>query len=146
MLTTSQKGAVAETAIAYAATRLGIDVYRPVADGGRCDLIFDLGPRLLRVQCKWASRHGETVCVRCYSSRRTAAGLARRTYAPDEIDAIAAYCPDNENSYLLPAAMVTDRAEVWLRLSPSRNNQLVGVHWASAYEFESLNWRLFEGP
>jgi hypothetical protein len=39
-LNTNQKGAIAETAITAAATRLGIEVYRPVADGGRFDLIF----------------------------------------------------------------------------------------------------------
>src|SRR3954470_17527611 len=51
MLTTNQKGAVAETAIAHEAIKLGIGVYRPVADE-RADLILDLRPRLLRVQCK----------------------------------------------------------------------------------------------
>jgi PD-(D/E)XK nuclease superfamily protein len=146
MLTTSQKGAVAETAIAYAATRLGIDVYRPVTDGGRCDLIFDLGPRLLRVQCKWASRYGDAVWIRCYSSRRTANGLTRRKYGPDEIDVIAAYCHDNGKCYLLPGSMSTVRSEVRLRLVPSRNNQVVGVHQASEYEFESLDWSQVTGP
>jgi hypothetical protein len=146
MLTTSQKGAVAETAIAHAATRLGIDVYRPVADGGRCDLIFDLGVRLLRIQCKWASRHGDAAWIRCYSSRRTADGLTRRKYGRGEIDAIAAYCHDNGRCYLLPALMSTFRSEVRLRLAPSRNNQQLGVHWASDYEFESLDWSQFRGP
>jgi hypothetical protein len=55
MLTTNQKGAVAETAIALAALELGIGVYRPLADE-RYDLILDLRPKLLRVQCKWAAR------------------------------------------------------------------------------------------
>jgi PD-(D/E)XK endonuclease len=41
-MTTDQKGAIAERAIQLAATRLGIDVYRPVAEGGRYDMIFDL--------------------------------------------------------------------------------------------------------
>jgi hypothetical protein len=50
MLTTDQKGAIAELAIAKAATELGIDVYRPFADGGRYDVIFDLLDRLVRVQ------------------------------------------------------------------------------------------------
>jgi hypothetical protein len=40
MLTTDQKGAIAETAIAHAATKLGIEVYRPIAEGGRFDMIF----------------------------------------------------------------------------------------------------------
>jgi len=51
MLTTNQKGAVAETAIAHEAIKLGIGVYRPLCDE-RYDLIFDLGPTLVRVQCK----------------------------------------------------------------------------------------------
>src|SRR4051794_15299449 len=41
-MTTDQKGAIAELAIQLAATKLGIDVYRPVAEGGRYDMIFDL--------------------------------------------------------------------------------------------------------
>jgi hypothetical protein len=33
MLTTDQKGAIAETAIAHAATKLGVEVYRPIDEG-----------------------------------------------------------------------------------------------------------------
>jgi hypothetical protein len=33
MLTTNQKGAIAETAIAHEAVKLGIGVYRPLARG-----------------------------------------------------------------------------------------------------------------
>jgi hypothetical protein len=40
MMTTDQKGAIAETAIAHEATKLGIEVYRPIAEGGRFDMIF----------------------------------------------------------------------------------------------------------
>lgn len=63
-LTTDQKGAIAESAVVHAAIKLGIGVYRPAFEGGRYDLIFDLGARLLRVQCKWAVRQGEVVVVR----------------------------------------------------------------------------------
>jgi hypothetical protein len=49
-MTTDHKGSIAEAAIALAAIKLGIDVYRPVAEGGRYDLIFDVESRLLRVQ------------------------------------------------------------------------------------------------
>jgi hypothetical protein len=48
MLTTDQKGAIAETAIALAAIKLGIGVSRPLGDE-RYDLIFDVGERLLPV-------------------------------------------------------------------------------------------------
>ena len=46
-----QKGGIAELAIAWEATKLGIGVYKPMIEGGRYNLIFDVGPRLLRVQC-----------------------------------------------------------------------------------------------
>ena len=92
MLTTDQKGSIAETAIVAAATKLGIGVFKPLTDGERYDLIFDLRPRLVRVQCKWAGRRGDVVVVRCVSARRAADGLRHRPYTADEIDAFAAYC------------------------------------------------------
>ena len=95
VLTTDQKGNIAETAIVEHATRLGIAVYRPVGEGGRFDMFF-LFPsgRIARVQCKWAQRQGGVVVVRSCSSRRTATGMRRRPYTADEIDAIAAYCAE----------------------------------------------------
>ena len=134
-VTTDQKGAIAELAIALAAVRLGIDVYRPVAEGGRYDLIFELDGSLWRIQCKWAPRRREVVVVRCYSSRRGPKGLMRRLYAPGEIDAFAAYCPDVDRCYFLPYALFESRTEVALRLTPTQNNQALGVNWASQYEF-----------
>jgi hypothetical protein len=41
-MSTNQKGAIAETAIALAALEAGLEVYRPIAEGGRFDLIFAL--------------------------------------------------------------------------------------------------------
>jgi hypothetical protein len=55
VLTTDQKGAIAESAIVHEAIKLGVDVYKPLSEGGRYDLIFDVGSALLRVQCKWAN-------------------------------------------------------------------------------------------
>jgi PD-(D/E)XK endonuclease len=74
MLTTDQKGAIAEAEIAIAAVKLGIGVFRPVVEGERYDLVFDLRPRLVRVQCKWASLYRDVIVVRCYSARRNRAG------------------------------------------------------------------------
>jgi hypothetical protein len=55
-LTPSQKGAAAEAALTAAAVELGFVVLRPLCEGGRYDLILDLEPELVRVQCK---------CARC---------------------------------------------------------------------------------
>ncbi len=88
MLSTNQKGAISEGAITCAAIRLGIGVFRAVADE-RYDLVFDTGSWLLRVQCKTAVLDGDVVVIRCYSTRRNAEGLLKRCYTSGEIDAIA---------------------------------------------------------
>ena len=67
VLTTSQKGAIAEAAVAKAAIELGIGVYRPYGDE-RADFIFDLRPQLVRVQCKWAGVRGGASAVRATMS------------------------------------------------------------------------------
>jgi hypothetical protein len=135
MLTTDQKGAIAEMGIAWHATNLGVDVYKPVAEGGRCDLIFDLRERLWRVQCKWASRHGDVLVVRCYSARRAREGLRKRLYTAEEIDAFAAYCAELDRCFFLPLERFRGKGTIQLRLAPSRNNQRLGVNWADEFDF-----------
>jgi hypothetical protein len=135
VLTTDQKGNVAEGAIALAAIKLGLDVYWPLGEGGRYDLILDVGGRLNRVQCKWAPRQGEVVLVRCYSSRRTRNGLLRRVYTEGEIDAYAAYCEEIDRCFFLPYDEFVGRTQVHLRLSGTNNNQKLGGHWADDFDF-----------
>ena len=141
MLTTDQKGNIAELEVAAAASKLGIVVFRPMGEGSRYDLIFDLGTRLLRVQCKWTRRHDEIVLLRCLSSRRTATGLRSRLYTAEEIDAFAAYCPDVDRCYLVPIERVGDQRQLHLRLGDPRNGQRGGIVWARDFEFSTVDWR-----
>ena len=133
MLTTNQKGAIAEAHIAAFAIGLGVGVARPLADEPY-DLIFDLGDRLMRIQCKWAVRSGEVVLIRCRRCRRGREGLIHRGYEHGEIDAVAAYCQELDQAYLLPLEMSVGRAAVQLRFGATRNNQRNGIHWARDYE------------
>ena len=139
-MTTDQKGAIAETAIVHAATKLGIGVLKPLTEGRRYDLAFDLGPRLLRVQCKWAVYRVGVIAVRCSTCRRTADGLLHRTYAADEVDAIAGYCPSTDRCYFLPGDLVDGRRELSPRVEATRNGQQFGVRWAHDFEFTRLDW------
>jgi hypothetical protein len=134
MLTTNQKGAIAEMAIAQEAIRLGLGVYRPIADE-RADLILDLRPRLVRVQCKTATRRGDVLVVGLYSARRTANGLRRTPYSEAEIDAFAAHCLETGTCYFFEWHDLGCRTEMRLRLRPTRNNQAIGVKWARDFEF-----------
>jgi PD-(D/E)XK endonuclease len=125
VFTTDQKGAIAELAIARAAAELGIGVWAAYTVE-RYDLLFDLRPELVRVQCKWAAKQGDVLVVRCCSHRRNRDGLLRRIYSREEIDAFAAYLPIDE---------FEGRRAVALRLVPSKNNQKERINWAKDYEF-----------
>jgi PD-(D/E)XK endonuclease len=135
VLTTDEKGSIAELAIASAAAKLHVGVFKPLTDGERYDLIFDLRPSLVRVQCKWATRNGDVVGVRAYSCRRTAEGLVRRGYSADEIDAIAAYCLELDTCYFIPFGVIGNQRVIQLRLRPTRNNQRRRIRWAEEFDF-----------
>ena len=135
---TDQKGAIAESAIVHAAIKLGLSVSKPLTDGDRYDLIFDLCPRLIRVQCKWATLAGDVAVIRCYSCRRTRDGLTKKGYSASEIDALAAYCVELDRCFYFPVTRLNGRTTLQLRLRPSRNNQRSGINWADDFSFEHL--------
>jgi prevent-host-death family protein len=121
----NRKGAIAEMKIATAATELGIPVLRPMTEHGRYDLAFELGGRVLRVQCKWGALEddGSVIKIPLQSSFLTPAGYVRSPYGPDEIDLVAAYCQPLDRCYLLPSALACSRTSIYLRLTRPRNGQ-----------------------
>jgi hypothetical protein len=145
MLSSNQKGAIAESAIAHAAVKAGIGVLRPLADE-RYDFVFDLKTRFVRIQCKWAVRIADVVSVRCRTCRRARSGLVHGRYTADEIDAFAAYCFELDRCFYLPIEFVAERVAIHLRLGPARNNQRLRVNWADEFDFERLHWDELRGP
>ena len=137
-LSTNQKGAIAESRIAAEALELGFGVYRPVVEGSRYDLIFEVGSELLRVQCKWAPRIDDVIVVRGRTSRHTPHGYVRSMYSAEEIDGIAAWCAETQASYYVPIALIGGRASIRLRLGPARNNQESLVHWAAQFRLGAI--------
>lgn len=136
MLSTNQKGGIAETVITAAATKLGIPVLRPVVEHARYDLAFEIGERLFRVQCKWGrlSDDGAVIKVNLTSSWCTPTGYERRHYREDEIDLVAVYCEDLERCYLLPSSLVARRRGIDLRVKPTRNGQRACLNRAVDFE------------
>ena len=107
MLSSNDKGNIAEAAIALEAIKLGIDVLRPVGHG-RYDLAFDLGTRIVRVQCKWGSFDAElgAVCVRVGGSRYTPGGYLLSSYSEEEDCASA--LPETRSAPALTLRATTD--------------------------------------
>jgi prevent-host-death family protein len=140
VLTSNDKGNIAEAAITLEAIKLGIDVLKPVAEHGRYDLVFDLGERLLRVQCKWGSYDREmgVVTVRVGGSRHTPAGYIRSTYSAGEIDAVAIYCEELKESFLVPIEVAAGRSALRLRVTPPRNAQRASINLAQDYPLGAI--------
>ena len=136
---TGRIGAIAETAIAAEAAQLGFTVLRPIAGGLRYDLAFEIGGRFIRVQCKSARCHRDAVVVKAMTSRRVAGGGYRRgTYSPDEIDVVAAYCPEVGRCFAVPISLFGTSGQFWLRLSPAQNGQRAGLHFADEFSLGAI--------
>ena len=136
VLSSNQKGGIAETAILAAATKLGIPVLRPVVEHARYDLAFEIADRILRVQCKWGAldERRAVIKVSLRSSWCTPTGYERRQYESDEIDLVAVYCGDLDRCYLVPHELAIGRSGIWLRLSPPRNGQRACINLAEDFE------------
>jgi hypothetical protein len=137
-LTPTHKGNIAEAKIAARAIELGIGVLKPLNEGLRYDLAFDLHPTIVRVQCKWARRQDDIVLITTGTSRHTPHGYVTTVYGEDEIDCFAAYSPDLDRCYLLPIGDFAGQRTVQLRLAPPRNGQLAAIRWAREYEFGAV--------
>lgn len=137
-LTPSQKGAAAEATITAAAIQLGLTVLRPLCEGRRYDIVIDLEPELLRVQCKLARRLPGVLCVGLQANRCTPGGYMSTSYTSAEVDAIAAYSPELNRCFLVPIDEACGRRAIHLRLDPTRNNQAEGIRWADDYELEAM--------
>ena len=138
-LTRRQKGAIAEAEITAAALHAGVGVLRPVTEGTRYDLVFDLGERFLRVQCKWACLGDGVVTAVLRTSRHTPTnGYVHTTYTARDVDCCALFCAPLRRTFLVPIAEVAGAASVRLRVAPARNNQRTGVRMADAYDLAKM--------
>ena len=120
----NEKGDIAEAEIAAAAIRAGCIVARPVTDHPPYDLVIEVAGRPLRVQCKWAALQRGVVQIRLRRcSHSPTQGYIRSSYCADEIDAVAAYCDDLKECFLIPVHLVDGQEWLSLRVDPPRNGR-----------------------
>lgn len=140
------KGNVAEAAIRFEATKLGLAVWTPLTEHGRYDLVLEIAGELHKVQCKWGrlACDGTVIAVKLESTRYTPAGCVRTTYSAGELDLVAIYCGEIDRCYLLPESLFVGKRGVQLRLEPARNGQLACINLARDYEFDGAVAQLEE--
>jgi prevent-host-death family protein len=147
VLSSDQKGGIAELAIATAAVKLGVPVLRPLVEHVRYDLAFQIGPRLLRVQCKWGCLDDDGAIIKVQlqgSWLSPTEGYVRSSYSEEEIDLVAVYCEPLDRCYLLPISLVAGRRAIHLRLKPPRNGQRACLNRAVDFELPGAVAQLVE--
>jgi len=122
-------------AIMLALQARGLPFLVPFGENTRYDLAVELGGRLVRVQCKTGRPRGGLVEFKvCSSYAHLPSPRARGRHYEGEVDYFAIYCPQASGVYLIPIGDVPNRWTGSLRLEPTRNQQRLGVRYASDYE------------
>ena len=127
------KGLVTELQCQTYLTSLGYNVFVPLGEDCRYDLIADIDGRLIRVQCK-TSREIEPGVIEfpCRSSRSNTQSNLRRRYTADEIDYFCTFW--NGQCYLIPISECSVSKK--LRFVSPKNGQKVGINYAKDYELQ----------
>ena len=115
--------------------RRGYKIALPYGEDWDYDLIVCREEKLERVQVKYSCSDGEVIRVKCVSHSLTN-GKVRSTkrYTAKTIDWLAIYDPTSDCCYYVPASELgTGRSLLHLRLGETRNNQRMGIRFASDY-------------
>jgi hypothetical protein len=131
MSISNQKGDIGEAAFMLSACKKGYWTAKMPQD---CPYDFVLDKRdgnMLRVQVKYRSigKNG-TISLKLIQTTFT----NRVTYTTDNIDCFGVYVAELDKVYLVPIADLKDKTEVFLRCTPSKNNQTDKVRMIDAYE------------
>lgn len=130
MARTKTKGDLAEIAVMKEFARRGWRLLIPWGEDQPYDLVMENRGEFKRVQVKHVTMTRGVIRVKCRSTNN----WSDRKYTSDEVDWIAAYCPDTDKVYIVPSAEFEGRTEISLRINHSKNNQKSGIHWAKDYE------------
>lgn len=135
MASLKKKGDLAELKVAADLADRGCALSFPYGEDCDYDLIADYEGILHRVQVKYTESDGAVIGVRCRSHSLTN-GRVRRTkcYTSETVDWIAVYDRTSDCCYYVPGRVLgTGRAQLHLRLIPTRNGQKIGIRDAVDY-------------
>jgi hypothetical protein len=133
LLNRKAKGDLAELAVATDLIRRGYKVALPY--GEDWDLIVERGGKLERVQVKCTASDGAIIEIRCISQSLTNGKVrAIKRYTAETVDWIAVYDRTSECCYYVPATELGGgRRSITLRLTPTRNGQILRTRKAADY-------------
>ena len=134
MKNSKNKGNIGESSVIADLIKKGYDIAQPFGDNLPFDLVL-IHPEsydLFKIQVKYSSKKNGMVKGRLVN-QKTGAYEHRRSYKKKDFDILAIYCIDNNNVYYIDFESLQNKAEVSIRIDPSKNSQEVNVNWHEDY-------------
>ena len=121
-----------EAAILGRLVKVGYRVLVPFGVNQRYDLVIDVDGQFVRAQCKTGRMRNGVIIFNTRSVRTNTRCTIFREYQ-GEADVFLVYCGATDGIYLVSVRPKMP-SQMYLRVDPTRNGQLDGIHWAQDYE------------
>lgn len=130
----AEQGKIAELKVTQDLLLKGYEVFLPVLDSSRADLIAIRDSEVLKVQVKSTStNNGIATLVINKVRRNSSKGNFLSPYLPEEIDLFALHICDLDKIAYIKLKDIDVRYTVTFRTSPSKNNQIKDVRYLEDY-------------
>lgn len=123
------KGLLGELAFTLHFLKHGWNIYKPVDNNSRVDLVLKKEGMFKKIQIKYCTPYKGCLRVDLEHPRKTT-----KPYTLSEIDEIAVYDSAHEQFYLIPLIDILPKKEMWIRVSPPATKQKKKINWAEKYK------------
>ena len=125
------KGLMGELEFSLYLIKNGWNVYKPIDQNSRADLVIEKEGNFRRVQVKYCTPYKGCLRVEMdHPMRKT------QSYSSDEIDDIGAFDPINKKLYLIPISDIVPRKQIWIRVDKTKNSQRKNINLGEKYLLE----------
>ncbi|WQZ19198.1 hypothetical protein HNGLIVSP_CDS0115 [Escherichia phage 241] len=126
---------IGETRFLFKCTEQGLTVSQPFGDNAPYDFVLDIEGRLYKVQCKTLLQDKASFILDA-SSTNYYNGKCKSVYHSDVVDLYYGYHPETCTEVLVDPKQYPKN--VRLRVTPPKNNQVVGVKWLKDFLFDEV--------
>ena len=127
MNNTKRLGLMGELKAQYDFIKMGYEVSIPLGDYLPYDLIAIKDGKLIKIQVKTTENVKEGKMIFDLTSQNY---YISKKYTENDIDIFYLYCLETEKSYILPVKDAPNCGKWYLRIEPTKNNQIVGINFA----------------
>ena len=134
-MNTKQLGTIGELKAQYDFIKAGFDVSIPIGDYCAYDLIIVKDDKIFKIQVKSCEKIINGKMKFDLTSRNY---YIDKKYDTQDCDYFYFYCLENEQSYLYKNEKDNNSYAVYIRVEPTKNNQIKGINFAEDFNFNKV--------